>query len=317
MKISNNIVLGSIFVVLFFASNFFPVSALTDTEKRQLYEKGESLFSNGSFREALSLYEKILDEDPIYSDAIGAKAAVFHRWGDYDSAIKYYDIAISLNSTNPFFLNDRGSALLSLGDDLAAEKSLKKSLSLLPGFVDALNGLANVYSYRQDYQSELQYRQAVLVVEPQNVEAMIGVGNALLGMGNYVESVRQYDSVLLQDSTNVNAMIGLGNAHFEMNDYSAASEFYDSALNLDPQNINAMRGSSMTHLHMGNIEESVKIDQQSKKSEQNQSNFTNEKIPNWVKNIFIWYGQDQISENDVLSAIEYLLKEKFILVNQT
>ena len=307
--------LGTLFVVLISVSTFYSVYALTDTEKRKLYEKGESLFSNGSFREALSIYEKILDEDPSYSDAVGAKAAVFHRWGDYDSAIKYYDIAISLNSTNPFFLNDRGSALLSLGNDLEAEKSLNKSLSLLPGFVDALNGLANVYSYRQDYQSELQYRQAVLVVEPKNIEAMIGVGNALLGMGNYVESIRQYDFVLLQDSTNVNAMIGLGNVHLEMNDYSTALEFYHSALNLDPQNVNAMRGSSITHLHMGNIEESVNLDQQSKKSEQNQSNFTNQKIPNWVKNIFIWYGQDQISENDVLNAIEYLLKEKLILVN--
>ena len=207
-----------------------------------------------------------MDDDSTYSDAVGAKAAVFHRWGDYDSAIKYYDIAVSLNSTNPFFLNDRGSALLSLGDDVEAEKNLRESLLLLPGFVDALNGLANVYSYRQDYQNELQYRQAVLVVEPQNIEAMVGVGNALLGMGSYVESIRQYDLVLLQDSTNVNALIGLGNAHFEVNEYSSALEFYDSALNLDPQNVNAMRGSSLVHLHMGNIDESVRLNQESNES---------------------------------------------------
>ena len=315
MKNQNNLILITVFSILIIASSFYPVHALTETEKKQLYEKGEFLFSNGSFREALSIYEKILDDDSTYSDAIGAKAAVFHRWGDYDSAIKYYDTAISLNSTNPFFLNDRGSALLSLGDDVEAEKSLKESLLLLPGFVDALNGLANVYSYRQDYQNEFQYRQAVLVVAPQNVEAMIGVGNALLGMENYVESVRYYNLALLHDSTSVNAMTGLGNAHFEMSEYSSALEFYDSALDLDPQNINAMRGSSLTHLHMGNVDESVRINQQSKEFKQNQSNFANQKIPNWVKNIFIWYAQDQISENDVLNAIEYLLEEKLILLN--
>ena len=315
MKNQNNILLVAVFSVLIIVSSFYPAHALTEMEKRQLYEKGESLFSNGSFREALSIYEKILDDDSTYSDAVGAKAAVFHRWGDYDSAIKYYDIAISLNSTNPFFLNDRGSALLSLGDDVEAEKSLNASLSLFPGFVDALNGLANVYSYRQDYQNELQYRQAVLIVDPQNIEAMIGVGNALLAMGNYVESVRQYDLALLQDSTNVNVLIGLGNAHFEMSEYSSALEFYDSALDLDPQNVNAMRGSSLAHLHMGNVDDSVRLNQQSNELEQNQSNFANQKIPNWVKNVFIWYAQDQISEDDVLNAIEYLLEEKFILLN--
>ena len=73
--------------------------------------------------------------------------------------------------------------MLSLGNDVSAENNLKKSLLLNPGFADALNGLANVYSYRQDYQNELRYRQAVLVVDPQNTEAMVGAGQRLLGNG--------------------------------------------------------------------------------------------------------------------------------------
>jgi len=36
------------------------------------------------------------------------------------------------------------------------------------------------------------------------------------------------------------------------------------------------------------------------------------KIPDWVKNIFLWYGQDQVSEDELLDAIKYLITEGII-----
>ena len=37
-----------------------------------------------------------------------------------------------------------------------------------------------------------------------------------------------------------------------------------------------------------------------------------QKIPEWVKNIFTWYSQDQISEDEVLNAIKFLINQKII-----
>ncbi|NOS62272.1 MAG: murein transglycosylase [Nitrosarchaeum sp.] len=39
------------------------------------------------------------------------------------------------------------------------------------------------------------------------------------------------------------------------------------------------------------------------------------KIPEWVKNIFIWYGQDQVSEGDLLNAIKFLINQGIIKIN--
>jgi predicted Zn-dependent protease with MMP-like domain len=36
------------------------------------------------------------------------------------------------------------------------------------------------------------------------------------------------------------------------------------------------------------------------------------KIPEWVRNIFVWYGQNQISEDELLSAIKFLVESKII-----
>jgi len=39
------------------------------------------------------------------------------------------------------------------------------------------------------------------------------------------------------------------------------------------------------------------------------------KIPEWVRNIFIWYGEKAISEDDLIGAIQFLIKEGIIKIN--
>jgi len=48
--------------------------------------------------------------------------------------------------------------------------------------------------------------------------------------------------------------------------------------------------------------------------QENIKNSNSKKIPDWVKNIFIWYGQDQISEDDVLNAIKFLINQEIIKI---
>jgi len=43
--------------------------------------------------------------------------------------------------------------------------------------------------------------------------------------------------------------------------------------------------------------------------------FAKEQIPDWVRNIFIWYGQGQISEDDVLNAITFLVANQIIQID--
>jgi hypothetical protein len=40
-----------------------------------------------------------------------------------------------------------------------------------------------------------------------------------------------------------------------------------------------------------------------------------EKIPSWVKNIFVWYGEGIVSEDELLNAIKYLINEKILVIN--
>ncbi len=39
------------------------------------------------------------------------------------------------------------------------------------------------------------------------------------------------------------------------------------------------------------------------------------KIPSWVHDIFVWYADEIISENELLTALEYLISQEIIVVN--
>ena len=38
------------------------------------------------------------------------------------------------------------------------------------------------------------------------------------------------------------------------------------------------------------------------------------KIPDWIKNIFVWYAQDKVTEEELLSAIEFLVNQEIIQI---
>ena len=64
-----------------------------------------------------------------------------------------------------------------------------------------------------------------------------------------------------------------------------------------------------------NIEESAPSEESETEVESLQIETSEQsKIPAWVHDIFVWYAEDTISENDLLSAIEYLISEEIINV---
>lgn len=298
------------------------IYAMSEVDKKNTYEEAELFFQDGNFTQALVLYESILENDPHYSDAIAAKGAVFHRMGDYSTALDYYDKAIAINSTNPFFLSDKGSALLAIGLDTDAENFLKRSLKILPNSIDALNGMANIQSFRKNYDQELIYRTSVLIIDPSNQEAYIGKGNAYLGLKNYETAILQYNKALEINPHNIHAIIGIGNSLLELKNYDDALNQYDKVLSIQPDNANALRGKSITYVQMGNHELASKNHEKFETVRNEQSNviidipIDTQRIPNWIKDTFSWFSEDKITEQEMINALKFLIEKNIIKIER-
>jgi len=321
---NNNLLFSSLFLVgfLLVSITILETYAMSEIDKKKTYEKAELFFQAENFTQALILYDNILKIDPLYSDAIAAKGAIFHRMGDYSTALNYYDKAIAINSTNPFFLSDKGGALLALGLDIDAEDFLKRSLQILPHNIDALNAMANIQSLRHNYDQELIYRTSVLIIDPNNQEAYIGKGNAYAGLKNYETAILQYNNVLEINPRNINAIIGIANSFLGLGFYNDALKQYDDALAIEPENTNALRGKSLVYVQIGNYESATKIYEKIENLTNNdQKDVTmmdistnTQLIPNWIRDTFSWFLEDKITEQEMINALKFLIEKKIIKI---
>jgi len=62
-------------------------------------------------------------------------------------------------------------------------------------------------------------------------------------------------------------------------------------------------------------ETQTQIDPPSLQLDAGPADTTIQKIPDWVKNIFIWFGQDKVSEAELLNAIKYLVQQDVIILD--
>lgn len=302
------------------------VNVYGSSEKDQMYFDAESYFAKGNFTQAMQLYDDILIIDPDYSGAIAGKGAVFYRMSDFSTAIDYYDKTIAINSTNPYFLSDKGIALLAIGLDSQAEKYLNDALDILPTHIDALNGIANVYSHQRNYEKELVYRTSALIVEPANQETLVGMGNAHFGLKDYDNALLFYDKAMSINPQNVNVLIGKGNVFLQIKDYDSALLQYNKALFIDPVNVNALQGKSQVFVSLGENEIAAEIYQQIEMIKNSDPQKVNQirndvsitetkKIPDWIRTVFKWFSDGLISEDEVIMGLEFLVKTGIIKIN--
>jgi len=48
-----------------------------------------------------------------------------------------------------------------------------------------------------------------------------------------------------------------------------------------------------------------------------QRNESNTKLPEWIRNVFVWYADGKVSENELLNSIKYLVQEKIIILDES
>ena len=75
-------------------------------------------------------------------------------------------------------------------------------------------------------------------------------------------------------------------------------------------------GSSVTRMEFSIVQSSLsEIQQESSQESESTDNSNEPKIPEWVKDVFVWYGQDLISEDELISALQFLISEGILDVS--
>jgi hypothetical protein len=75
-------------------------------------------------------------------------------------------------------------------------------------------------------------------------------------------------------------------------------------------------GNAVGNATFSIIKPSIPINQTSEELTEDESELINtKKIPDWVKNIFVLYSYDEISEDELINALKYLIDQNIIEIN--
>lgn len=174
------------------------VEKLIDLEPgnlEQMMTAGRVLFENGKLVEAAKWFKRIEDKLPGYPRVLYYLAKIDYLAGDTDLALKKVEQNIKENGENDTDLVLMAQIKQSKGDMVDAENLYKKAQKLNPRSYDALMGLADISTMRNnhDLALDLYKRASKIKVEEPIVHKKIGDVYRQLGQGTLaIEAYKIY-----------------------------------------------------------------------------------------------------------------------------
>jgi len=123
-------------------------------------------------------------------------------------------------------------------------------------------------------------------------------------------SMLEFYKALEINPNSVLALNGMGLGFGNFGEYSEAEQYFKKALEIDPDN-------EITQNYLYSLEKirekySLNIFENPTKKPDFLQKIEERTIPYWVKNNAGWWAKDKISDNDFITGIEYLIKNKII-----
>ncbi|MEE2934230.1 MAG: tetratricopeptide repeat protein [Pseudomonadota bacterium] len=157
-----------------------------------LHYHGVLQFQRGKHGEAKALISKALEIAPDYADAHYNLGKVHHESDEIDTAISYYETAISYDSESPETYNRLGLAQEQKGLLSAAEKSYETALEQQPEFLDALNNLGNVLRSLERPEDAIKQFLRAIEINSNFMEAHHNLGNAYQDLSLFEKATDSY-----------------------------------------------------------------------------------------------------------------------------
>jgi tetratricopeptide (TPR) repeat protein len=154
-----------------------------------LVNKGDALYKQGNYTQAIQYYDKVLAIDPKDGEALNGIGDALRGQGNYTQAIQYYDKALAVNAEDTYALTGKG---------------------------DALNGQGDALHYQGNYTQAIQYYDNALAINPKDIYALGAIGKVFADQSNYTKAIQYYNKALAINSTDPGALFDKQNAISEI-----------------------------------------------------------------------------------------------------
>ena len=198
------------------------------------YRKGEDLFNQKKYEEAVAAYDKVLAINPIHAEAWFGKGNALKKLGKYEEALEAYNQELNGSPDDPLGWYNKGNTLLALSRYEEAIGAYDQSLQYNPEYANAWNNKGVALQRLERYEEAITAADQALKIDPQHADAWNNKGVDLKNLGRYEEAIKAYDQALQLEPEKPSLWSNKGNALLELGKYKEALEAYDKALSIDP-----------------------------------------------------------------------------------
>lgn len=236
----------------------------------ELYEQEpDSMKKKQIDDEALTYLRKGLEIYPSYSSLFVEMARIYDRKKQYDSAIKYNQLALKFSPIDFTANNNLGSVLLTAGRYREAIPYFLLAMQYNPNFKYAYLNVARCYNQLQQYDSAVINYRKLLEFEPQNLEVIQELGTSYFMRQKYDSAKYYYDIILQNKPNDANTINNIGAILLNTKQYAQAVTYFRKAIAANPGYFNAYSNLSRALYFSGqyqaaidNINKELQINQQ-------------------------------------------------------
>ncbi len=158
----------------------------------EYYERGNALYDQGKFKEAVAAYRKAVQLNPNYLNAYVGLGNALDDSGNPKDAIATYMKAISLKPDEAIIYYNLGITQNRLKDYEAAIVAFRKATELDPSMLGAYINLGNTLDDMSQPEAAIEVYQQVLKRDPDNASAYFNMAIALGRQDKLPESIAAF-----------------------------------------------------------------------------------------------------------------------------
>jgi tetratricopeptide (TPR) repeat protein len=188
------------------------------------------------YRVAIEKFNELKELDPQYHALYLYLAKAYEQEGELEESLKAVRLGIKDDDFNKDLYFYGGKIALKLGNETEAEKLLRESLVVDPGFTEAALTLNKLFFKQEKYEEVLDITQYLETNDEEEPQLIWDAAIALQKTENYLEALNKYERAYTFFKNNTDFLEDYGYFLMEEGKSTEAAEIFKELLSNDPSN---------------------------------------------------------------------------------
>ncbi len=181
-----------------------------------------------------NIYKKLIEVAPIKGHY--ALGRLYSDKKEYDNALIEYNKALESDTSYVDALYGIGYVYEKMGKPEAAIKEYKRALKLAPENEGVRYSLGKAYISNKEYEKGIKELEILREAHLEDLDVRRALGDALLSIKKYEKAKKEFEYVAVHSPSDIGSRINLGKAYEGLKDYSGAAQSYKEAISIDTTN---------------------------------------------------------------------------------